>query len=514
MNQPLPTELIRVETAILDSLCEFLHRRSPELSPQALSFLCAPWVHYFVHGLWHRLENAGDNIAENSDTADSKFCTEPPGDTLSFMELSRTNEYCAYIDATLAGTTAGFTCRTQVNALKFDRLARTADTIGFQTCLPSQFRHLLSWSSLGKIRFLDDRPEAVAIAQDPSSRSALRQHIHEALHKLPRAWATWIAYLAQALFPRSLLENLSDRIRRLQNLPPCDFLFSANGWPLIDDWKIYALLQQARHGTRLIGSPHAIGHGCLADFWQREFELSHLDTYLTWGWDRSQRSEAIQLIPFYTPYFAGRKQARPQPSRHADGVLISSAARPPHLLEYPYTPRKFEHYLNTQLQIADQVQKLTQATLAIRTRPRDLGWNLKEKVAALGNPKVRLEFQEGKFQDRLQASWIHICDNCSTTIVDSLMANHPTLILITGDYFEISASANPEFEYLAEAGIFHRTPASLMQQLDRVQADIASWWSSHATQNSISRFLMIQGRSGSGLAVWRRALRGHAPVAQ
>lgn len=500
-----PEHVVQTESLLLGAVRQLLLERHPQLQPRHVDFLCAPWVHFFTHSALHRLESsggppAGGHQARRPASTDQQRAV--PGDTLAFMEFFRTPAYRAYLDQTLAGAAAAPACRTGIHVLD-EKLPAYARTVAFMSCLPRNFRYRLQLYSLGRIRFLENKPRSQDIETDWSVRAELSRRVQAALAGTLTEAAAWLGARVQELFPKSLLEHLAANLQQKQLRPARRTLFSADGWQIIDDWKIYALVQKTRHGTRWIGMPNAISHGSLAVFWQREFETSHMDSYLTWGWSREG---APHVHPFYSPHFAGQQQAAPARTDKPGGILISSAARPQHLLEYPYTPDRFERYLRTQLDLAVRAQQATGERVTIRTRPRDLGWDLKEMVRALGNDRVSLEFQAGKFAERLQQSWLHICDNCSTTIVESLWANHPTLILIDGGYFQLHPAARDEYDALEKAGIFHRSAASLLLQLESIQADVGGWWTQPSTQQAIRQFLARQGNEHSSLPEWRRAL--------
>jgi putative transferase (TIGR04331 family) len=122
-------------------------------------------------------------------------------------------------------------------------------------------------------------------------------------------------------------------------------------------------------------------------------------------------------------------------------------------------------------------------------------------------PQVTLEFQQGKFSERLAQCRLHICDNCSTTIAESLWANHPTLILITEDYFQLCPDAAEEYDALARASVFHTSQASLLAHIKRLEGGgLEAWWLAARTQEAIQHFLDGQGRTGSRLKHWKQAL--------
>jgi putative transferase (TIGR04331 family) len=501
----VPPHVVRIESLVLAVVCTHLQDRHPTLSRQHIEFLSAPWVHFFTHSALHRFElQAGQSItafAETSNHVDDQLHAVP-GDTLAFMEYFRTPAYCSYLDLTLRGQTIPVDCRTAIHILD-ENLPAFCRTVAFMSCFPRNFRYLLQLVSLGYVRFLKNKPNCVEFATDWDERRQLACKVHAMLAADFPDIANWYAARLQALFPKSLLEYLSFNLNKKRTNHARRTLFSADGWQIIDDWKIYAVVQKVDHNCKWIGAPNAISHGCLAVFWQREFELSHLDRYLTWGWCRNSLSH---VIPFYSPHFAGKRQSKVVNNSATSGILISSAARPRHLLEYPYTPERFGDYLKSQLVLAAQVHQLTNEQVAIRTRPKDLGWNLAEMIQSLNNPNVHLEFQDGKFAARLKLCRLHLCDNCSTTIAESLIANHPTLILISGEYFQMSPLADEETSVLMSAGIFHKNVSSLIDQLSKINADIFGWWSSDSTQKAVQIFLTFQAKNQSSIFEWKHAL--------
>ena len=500
-----PARVLELQAVLIDATCRFLQQRVPALSEQQLRFLCEPWAHFFVHSALHRAELHGQAPAPGHDLAFYGADRAVPGDTLAFFEWFRSQSYRCYLDAKLAGQEGTLNCRTEVYVLGGEASALAA-TVCFKPCFPRNFKYLLHFYSLGRVGFMPDQPVYVAVRPDWTLRVELAACLRKALALGHPALADWLARCAAELCPKSLLEHLPVNFAAKCHSRARRALYSADAWHIIDDWKVYALAQKTRHQAHWIGAPNALSHGSLAVFWQREFELGVLDRYLTWGWAAPAHT-GKEIVPFYSPHLAGCSQAKPVHTADKTGILISAAARPQHLLEYPYTPDRFERYLQTQLALASEAHTLTGQPVAIRTRPRDLGWDVQAMVEALGVPQVTLEFQKGKFSERLAQCRLHICDNCSTTIAESLWANHPTLVLITEDYFQIRPEATADYDALGRAGVLYTHPASLLTQLERLEGSrLEDWWLADATQQAVQRFLARQGRTGSGLGDWKKAL--------
>ena len=499
-----PAWVDTIESSLVDSLSGFLKGQFPEItSPRSFSFLCEPWVHFFTHGVLHRYELTAQTqrIYPHFHAPNAM----PPGDTLAFLDLSRTAAYQKMIDASLRGQSVEFSCRTDIETIKHPKAGRYAKLCAYKSALPKSTRYSIPWLSMGGIRFCQTAKERIQCAPNRDFREALCAHLQSHLITPDPDLTSWISGACAAMLPLALLEHLGRSWESQQGRPARLALYSSNAWDVMDEWKIYALAQKQYHQTRWIGSPHALNHGSLAVFWQREFELRHLDHYLSWGWQPLQQTHA-HVQAFHPPQFPFKQPRACTSWDSSGGILISSAGRPKHLLEYPYEPARFERYLQTQAALAMALQKLTGQSVSIRTRPKDLGWDLRQMILALDNPAVHLEFQVGPFERRLRQSALHISDNFSTTVVESLLHNHPTLVLITDDYFQLHPQAQAAWEALAQAGIAHTQSETLLLQVSQIQNDVMGWWTRHITQQAIRTFLHQQARDAGSALRWSQAL--------
>lgn len=458
----------------------------------------SPWTHYFAHLATARwLHGEPQPRANFSDTI------APPGDTLAFREASRGHNYVSYLDATLQETFAEpeaplFRCDRQ--RLKKLETPVARDSLLYSMRFPRSVGYALPWLCLGKIAYLKDRRETFDVPVDIPRRRQLYEALREAF--AGHLWGNWLAARAVESLPRSLLEGAEQRAQQFR--PPFPrFLWCANAFDIIDDWRLYSLMARA-HGARLIGSPHAVNHGLAEHFWPRDFELAAFDAYLSWGW---QPNGVSHVQPFYCPIFVG--QSRPRPPREAVDaeVLISAAARPKHLLEFPYLPERFEGYLHEQRELACKIAMRLHRPVVVRTRPSDLGWDVQgwfRDAAPLG---VSVEFQQGRFLNRLRRCRLHVCDNTSTACIESMWANHPTVIMITGNYFQLWDEAAAECAQLEAVGVLHRDINSAMAHVANIDAAPHLWWCSTPVQRAVDQFLDRQGRSGpESLKAWRRLL--------
>lgn len=498
-----PHWIIQIEKSILEVIIDFLKIKNPPIEKKYLSFLCAPWVHFFSHSALHRYELMRDIKPVNTSFAHTSLTA--PGDTLDFLELSRTSEYATMLDNSLNGQHVTFKCRGNIETIDHKKSTRRTLTVAYKTGFPRKLRYFIPLISLGKISIIDSSKASIQCSRNSILRDEFSIYLSNKLTTPDPSLTIWLSEACAALFPLAILENLQSSWDKNYSLPKREKLFSANAWDIIDEWKIYAITQKERFQTRWVGSPHALNHGSSSIFWQRNFELDYLDEYLTWGWSSDQNHHA-QIQEFHPPHFPQKIKIPPKKYTWGKGILISSAGRPKHLLEYPYYPRDFEKYLVTQLLMAQELQHVTQEEVTIRSRPKDLGWDIGAMISNLKNSKIKIEFQNGPFKKRLESSSIHICDNISTTIVESLLCNHPTMVLMTHEYFDIHPQAKVAWQALEQAGIAHFTLNSLIEKINSIQKDMEVWWNSGNTQFAIRFFIENQARDGGNIRIWTKKL--------
>ena len=187
-------------------------------------------------------------------------------------------------------------------------------------------------------------------------------------------------------------------------------------------------------------------------------------------------------------------------------IMISAAARPTHTIEFPYHYSNFINYTNTQIKLAKNLHALTNKKIIIRTREKNRGNSLEKSYSKeIISEDIIILNQKGDFIKNLENFSLHIADNTSTTILDSLWKNFPTLILITDDYFKISSNALQTFSGLSKVGVFHRDIESILEQMKVIKADINKWWTNEILQIEVKLFLEAHAKSLNDPKNWLKS---------
>ena len=86
-------------------------------------------------------------------------------------------------------------------------------------------------------------------------------------------------------------------------------------------------------------------------------------------------------------------------------------------------------------------------------------------------------------------SKIVICGWNTTTYLESLVSDIPTIIFWNPKLFELREEARESFEELKIVGIFHETPDHAASHLMAIWRDIDSWWSQPEVIKAKNNFL-------------------------
>ena len=84
----------------------------------------------------------------------------------------------------------------------------------------------------------------------------------------------------------------------------------------------------------------------------------------------------------------------------------------------------------------------------------------------------------------------------ATTFLESFSWDMPTIIFWDPVFYELNDEAQPFFDMLQKAKVFHPTSESAASHLTEVWDDIPSWWNDPVTQLAVKTFSQRWNRLG------------------
>ncbi|WP_426208436.1 LIC12162 family transferase [Massilia sp. TWP1-3-3] len=257
---------------------------------------------------------------------------------------------------------------------------------------------------------------------------------------------------------------------------------SANGWYYDEIFKRWAAASALR-GTALLGIQHGGNYGALAMMPSEEHEIAITDRYYTWGWQRT--GCAAMVAPMPAPKLIGRAARSACPG---GGILWVATIAPRYLVQFPWVPGDFATYLDWQQRFAGALDAATFARLRLRPHREDNQWQLVDRLAA-SFPQLPVEGWDVSFEQSMRQCELYVCDHLSTTFIEALAANTPTILFWETRSNKLRQEAVPYYALLREAGILFDDPAAAAAAVNAVMATGAEiWWAAPERQRAVAAF--------------------------
>ena len=283
-----------------------------------------------------------------------------------------------------------------------------------------------------------------------------------------------IMSLLAKYLPQTYLEgytNLGSTVRpwKYRRFPA--IIFTSNRH-LYDDVFNYWTAEATRRGAKLVIGQHG-GNTGLSEFpsSSERHETQVADRYITWGWSSSDN-----CVPGFVFTTAGtRFKVRP----NRKGLLIVTDQ----LWEYPrsifldlsHTSEYLSHLSLLIESLSDSIRFQTQ----IRIHHSDLeDSNFQYHYWQNKYPELNLDKKPARFRTHLQKSRLLLVAHNGTSIPEAFSLQFPTLLTWNESYMKVRRDAEPVFELMERAGIFHSTPESAASFINQIWDDVDGWWNS------------------------------------
>ena len=277
----------------------------------------------------------------------------------------------------------------------------------------------------------------------------------------------------------------------LRSVPKCKakVLFSSMGWSMNERMKVLASQMKSDQGI-LIGAQHGGGPYGVSNANLVDQEIDNLDLFLSWGWSGKEN-----IMPFGSIRLANnRKRQRlkrfssKQPSRILYvGTSFSKYA--PNGLGLPSADEFSGYYFDWQKRFLLNLKHPQQIRLTARLYPSDhlYGWDQAEKIRSL---KLPLQIDSsGSFTKIISNYGLIVCDSNFTTFFESMSLNKPTVLFFNTKYWHLNKKASEIYALMRCAGIFHLSPESAANHMNKLGNEYDRWWNSREVQNARTEFI-------------------------
>lgn len=262
--------------------------------------------------------------------------------------------------------------------------------------------------------------------------------------------------------------------------------FSADDFNYNECFKFW-MAASGENGTKICLGQHG-GHFGIGKWSSAEsHQMDISDVYYTWGWKKDHKH--CQIKPISSPplqYFRNRVYA------DKDGYILWVVYAAPRYSYWMYSvpvAAQYLDYFKSQCKFASLLRKECLKDTKLRLYHKgDYGWQ-QEKRWLDTQLKVNFSEKNQSIIEQINCSRLVIATYNSTTYLECLAANFPIIVFWDMNCWEIREEAEPYFEILRSAGIFHDTPESAANMLNSVYANIHTWWGNKNLQSARETFV-------------------------
>jgi putative transferase (TIGR04331 family) len=239
-------------------------------------------------------------------------------------------------------------------------------------------------------------------------------------------------------------------------------------------------IAEMKQHTKLIGMQHGGVYGSTAYSWYENHEIKVSDIYLTWGWNK--KTDKTKIIAMFPQKIIDLKVRDTFKSK----ILIVTTNQPKYLFRYPITPLQHKKYILDLKKFLSDVPEYIAKDTSIRMYPKDFGWKLDE---LFHNELNKFEMDREKdFYKSLMTAELLICDHPSTTFLEALHLNKPTLLFWDSEVNKMRDDVLGLYENLVKVGILHSNSESALKKLVEISGDIETWWMSDSVQKVVNEY--------------------------
>ena len=287
--------------------------------------------------------------------------------------------------------------------------------------------------------------------------------------------------------PRCYVEDwqlLKDKTKNL-NLPnTTDLLYVGSGVITDECLRLY-LAQQIGIGSKLITSQHGGTYGISLIKEKTEYvEQRVSDKWISWGWKSKKRENVIP-----GPALKGKIKLKLQAKRDLMLVTLPPVRFSPSRLNYSDPYEIVQSHIDFIKSLDPEISNNT----LIRPAPNHRFSKYITEFESDFNVS-----KKGSLWDDISKSKLFLCTHNGTTMLESLHANFPTIILLPKYKFYtqhyVREEAIPMIDEMKRVGIYFSDPEEARKKINLIWPDVNSWWEQNEIQEVVKFFCDMYSR--------------------
>lgn len=280
-------------------------------------------------------------------------------------------------------------------------------------------------------------------------------------------------------------------------------IFSSIGWYYDEHFKCWSAMS-AEYGAKLYGLQHGGNYGVISNLDGEDHEIYTLDGFLSWGWKyhfnkKITPSPAQKLINI-------KKRVVMDNAKYKE-ILFCATILNRYPVQFGDIPENFQKYFDWQVIFLKSISINIRSLIRLRLHYEEHTWKMKKNLQVIF-PDLIFDTYKNNFRDSLYNCRLFVCDHLSTTYIEALAANIPTVLFWNSEITTIVEPAQPYFESFRNVGILHDTPESAAVWIEKIYDNIDSWWMQKDCQDAVNNFCNNYARtSKSPVSDWLKIIK-------
>ena len=300
-----------------------------------------------------------------------------------------------------------------------------------------------------------------------------------------KAFLALLSYIIPQQIPTIYLEgyhNLLDLINKQSWPKNPKAIFDSISIYSNDVFKAWAA-EKIEDGVSLIVGQHGGSYGISLWNFVEDHQIAVSNRFLTWGWSDFCNNNVTPVGNFKD--FS--KKVLPDQRGVALMVGMGIPRYSFYMSSISVSAGQWLQYLNGQFRFVESLPEKLRRSLLVRPYLQDYGYQQLTRWRS-HYPEIALDDCSQPIIKLLKRTRIFISTYNSTTYMESLTYNFPTIMFWNPSHAELRDSAKPYFELLKSVGIFHESPESAALQLTSIWDDVNGWWQSKVVQDAREKF--------------------------
>jgi putative transferase (TIGR04331 family) len=295
-------------------------------------------------------------------------------------------------------------------------------------------------------------------------------------------------------------KKLFDSVKKSRLPKSPKLIWTSNSFFMDEGFKLWAA-EKIDEGVPLVIGQHG-GHYGQGKFSCPEYhEKKICDHYLTWGWGANEPN--IKPIGiFKKPLKKNRKSS----TNKSALLMISASSRySNNILSIPIASQWLK-YWDDQIEFFRKLPSNITENVTVRLYHSDHQWDQYDRWKKVF-PDSSIDSGKLDYYQLLKKTKLVISGWNSTTYLESMSADVPTVIFWNPNYFEMRKEAREFLCKLKEVGIYHDNPMSAAAHVVKRWEEIEKWWHLPVVVSAKNEFLEKYARSSNIVSRLNLALR-------